>query len=65
MANTNTLDEKEGFYITKIYTETDTQIIEGYEYVEIVDEPIDETISEDIVDSNSTDDTEDITDENI
>ncbi|MGN1202817.1 MAG: hypothetical protein ACI4RF_05930 [Eubacterium sp.] len=50
----NTLDEKEGFYITTVYTETDEQIIEDYEYVEIVDEPVDDTegITEDITDEN-------------
>lgn len=50
----NTLEEKEGFYITTVYTETDDQIIESYEYVEIADEPM----AEDTVDSNLVTDTE-------
>ena len=35
-------DEQEGYYIAAVYTETDTEIIQSYEYIEMQNEETEE-----------------------
>lgn len=39
-------EEREGYYISAVYTETDTEIIQEYKYIELPEEPEEDEITE-------------------